>query len=186
MNRNLFIAVVGVIVGCVAFQAASQEYRRIQRRIEVTQAKVDLVADESAAAIADIRRVIASIVDRFAKATDSDLQFREMVSTELGRLRQDLEAKPVEITKETIHEAPKKASCKIVMHSGSNCAPCNAWIMNSLPVWQSKGWEIEILKETETTRSWPWFEVYLPSGRSFEVDGPLTIESYERALRGLQ
>lgn len=186
MNRNLFIAVVGVIVGCVAFQAASQEYRRIQRRIEVTQAKVDLVADESAAAIMDVRRVIASVVDRFAKSTDSDLQFREMVSTELGRLRQDLEAKPVEITKETIHEAPKKASCKIVMHSGSNCAPCNAWIMNSLPVWQSKGWEIEILKETETTRSWPWFEVYLPSGRSFEVDGPLTIESYERALRGLQ
>lgn len=185
MKRNHIIAIVVLVVGFLAFQAASQEYQRIQRRIEVTQAKVDRVADESAAAIADVRRVIASIVDRFSKSNDSDLQFREMVSSEFGKLRQEIE-KPVEQPKEIIQDALKKASSKIVMHSGDNCTPCNRWIANSLPVWQSKGWEIEILKETETTRSWPWFEVYLPSGKRFEVDGPLTMESYERALKGLE
>jgi len=183
MKRNHIIAIVVLIVGFLAFQAASQEYQRIQKRIEATQAKVDRVADESAAAIADVRRVIASIVDRFSKSNDSDLQFREMVGSELGKLRQEIE-KPVEQPKETIQEAPKKASAKIVMHSGENCAPCNTWIINLLPVWQSKGWEIEVVKESQSTRSWPWFEVYLPSGKRFEVDGPLTMESYERALPG--
>ena len=185
MKRNHIIAIVVLVVGFLAFQAASQEYQRIQRRIEVTQAKVDKVADESAAAIADVRRVIASIVDRFSQSSESDQAFRSMVSDEFGKLRQEIE-KPVEQPKPTIQEAPKKASSKIVMHSGNNCAPCNAWILNSLPVWQSKGWEIEVLKESESTRLWPWFEVYLPSGKRFEVDGPLTMESYERALKGLE
>ena len=185
MKRNHIIAIVVLVVGFLAFQTASQEYQRIQKRIEVTQAKVDRVADESAAAIADVRRVIASIVDRFSKSSESDQAFRSMVSSEFGKLRQEIE-KPVEQPKPTIQEAPKKASSKIVMHSGNNCAPCNAWILNSLPVWQSKGWEIEVLKESQTTRSCPWFEVYLPSGKRFEVDGPLTMESYERALKGLE
>lgn len=185
MKRNHIIAIAVLVVGFLAFQAASQEYQRIQRRIEVTQAKVDRVADESAAAIADVRRVIASIVDRFSKSNESDLQFREMVSSEFGKLRQEIE-KPVEQPKQTIQEAPKKASSKIVMHSGENCTPCKIWIANSLPAWKSKGWEIEVLKESQSTRLWPWFEVYLPSGKRFEVDGPLTMESYERALKGLE
>jgi hypothetical protein len=70
------------------------------------------------------------------------------------------------------------------MHSGTGCKPCNEWIANSMPSWKAQGWQIEVLKETESTRRWPWFEVYLSNGKRFEVDGPLTLEAYERSLAG--
>jgi hypothetical protein len=174
MKRNHIIAIVVLVVGFLAFQAASQEYQRIQKRIETTQSKVDRVADESAAAIADIRRVIASIVDRFSQSVEVEKQFQTMVVSEVEKLRERVEQKSV--------EAPKKTTPKIVMHSGYSCGPCNDWIAKSLPNWKAKGWEVEVRKEIESTRSWPWFEVYLSDGKRFEVDGPLTIESYEKAL----
>lgn len=194
MKRNHVIAIVGLVVGFFVFQKASQEYQRIQKRIETTQAKVDRVADESAAAIADVRRVIASIVDRFSKSIEVEKDFQSMVTSEVEKLRQEIDKRPIELpkepvqepanepTKEVVKEPTPKATSKIVMHSGYSCGPCNAWIAQSLPVWKSKGWEIEVLKEIDSTRSWPWYEVYLSNGKRFEVDGPLTIEAYDKAL----
>ena len=154
----------------------------------------DRVADESAAAIADVRRVIASIIDRFSKSIEVEKDFQSMVTSEVEKLRQEIDKRPIELpkepaqepsnepTKEVVKEPTPKVTSKIVMHSGYSCGPCNAWIAQSLPVWKSKGWDIEVLKEIDSTRSWPWYEVYLSNGKRFEVDGPLTMDSYDKAL----
>jgi hypothetical protein len=68
----------------------------------------------------------------------------------------------------------------ITMHSGESCPPCERWIANDMASWQRVGWTVEIVKESTSSRLWPWYEILDGDGLRFEVDGPLTKANYER------
>jgi hypothetical protein len=72
----------------------------------------------------------------------------------------------------------------IIMHSGYNCGPCNAWLSLDMPRWIQSGWRVEIVKELDTARSWPWYEITDRDGSQFEVIGPLTNDNFHAAKRG--
>lgn len=75
-------------------------------------------------------------------------------------------------------ESPKVVPT-ITMHSGENCPPCSLWISRDMANWQRLGWNVEIVKESTSSRLWPWYEVLDGDGLRFEVDGPLDKSKYE-------
>ncbi len=76
-------------------------------------------------------------------------------------------------------EPEVKITPTITMHSGENCPPCNLWIARDMANWQRLGWDVEIVKESTSSRLWPWYEVLDGDGLRFEVDGPLDKSKYE-------
>ena len=174
MNPKLIIGCV-VVLSLFAGNAATQEYSRIRSRIETTQAKVDALAEELKETTATIHAAIKSITDRFSKAIDDRAM---QVSEDLRK----------EIRKDSKPLAPVKAletqkQPRIVMHSadeekGVVCGPCRAWIKTEKAKWEKVGWDVQVVKEIETKRGWPWFEIYDRDGGKFEVDGPLTIDKF--------
>lgn len=72
----------------------------------------------------------------------------------------------------------------IVMHSGYDCGPCNAWISREMPRWIQSGWAVEMVKELDTARSWPWYEITDRDGSKFEVNGPLNNDNFQAAKAG--
>lgn len=151
-----------LIAGCVVY-VISGEYTQLKSSIGQSTRKVNELTEETKATVKTIRETIDDLRGKFLR-----------LESQYATLETQLKAEP---------KPELKITPKIVMHSGSNCKPCIEWITNAMPSWKSQGWEVEVLKETETTRSWPWFEVYLANGKRFEVDGPLTLASYEKALR---
>ena len=133
-----------------------KEYQRLTDRVEVTQTKIDKVADESEKAIRDVRSVIASVVLRFSQ----EMQAKQVVA-DIVKQSEPVTIKPT-----------------IIMHSGPNCGPCITWKSNSMPSWLKAGWAVEVIDETETKRGWPWFEITDGKGRTFEVDGALTNDKF--------
>ena len=79
----------------------------------------------------------------------------------------------------TVVEPEFKITPTITMHSGENCPPCERWIRNDMANWQRLGWEVVIIKESTSSRLWPWYEVLDGDGLRFEVDGPLDRAKYE-------
>jgi hypothetical protein len=77
-------------------------------------------------------------------------------------------------------EPEKKIVPTITMHSGENCPPCKLWIARDMAGWQRLGWKVDVIKETTSTRLWPWYEVLDGDGLHFEVEGPLDRAKYER------
>lgn len=53
-----------------------------------------------------------------------------------------------------------------------------------MPQYIQSGWKVKVLKETETNRPWPWYEITDADGSRFEVDGPLNNEKFQAAKRG--
>lgn len=153
MNQKPFLIGCGVVLFLLAGNAVTQEYSRIKSRIETTQAKVDALADELKATTKTIHAAIKAITDRIAKS---------------------IEQKQVE----PIKNVAPPVQPKIVMHSGYSCGPCNAWIATEKAKWEQVGWVVEVIKESETNRNWPWFEIFDRDGR-FEVDGPLTKDNFD-------
>ena len=169
MNQRTALIVVGFI-GCgLAGNAATQEYTRIKTRLEATQAKVDKLTDELAATTKTIHAAIKALAERFTK------QSFDVVEHKAGE--------PIKTM-----EPPKQAV--IVMHSADedkvSCGPCKAWIRDELAKWKSVGWAVQVIKETETKRGWPWYEITDRDGAKFEVDGPLTNDKFLAAKRAKQ
>jgi outer membrane murein-binding lipoprotein Lpp len=159
MNQKTVLIVAGLIGIGIAGNAATQEYTRIKTRLEATQAKVDALTDELAATTKTIHAAIKSLAERFAKQT---------------------EAKPVEVVETKQPDPIKTVQPTIIMHSadetkGMVCGPCRAWIATEKAKWESVGWKIEIIKETQTKLGWPWFRIIDNDG-TFDVVGPLTSE----------
>jgi hypothetical protein len=55
-----------------------------------------------------------------------------------------------------------------------------------MPRWIQSGWRVEVIKELETGRSWPWFEITDRDGKQFEVNGPLTNNNFNAARAGVK
>lgn len=200
MQKNHVIAIASLCVVLYVVNEAKQEYARIQTRIELTQAKIDRVAEESATAIKGLRMLLESIIGKFSKELDDRAVLIEnTLSNEVYRLKQEIDTKPskddVQAVKQAMPESVKteptelKAEPKvepkqapiILMHSGYSCGPCNAWIATEKTKWEGAGWVVNVVKETESTRGWPWYEITNSSGAKCEIDGPLTRQKYDSA-----
>jgi outer membrane murein-binding lipoprotein Lpp len=156
MNQKTILIVGALVVLGFAGNAATQEYSRIKTRLEATQAKVDALTDELKATTKTIHAAIKSLAERFTK------QSFEVVEHNTGEPIKTFEP-PVQPT--------------IIMHSADSCGPCKAWIRDELIKWESVGWIVQVIKETETKRGWPWYEITDRDGR-FEVQGPLTTDKF--------
>jgi outer membrane murein-binding lipoprotein Lpp len=164
MNQRTALIVV-VLIGCgLAGNAATQEYSRLKTRLETTQAKVDKLTDELAATTKTIHAAIKALAERFAK---------------------QVESKPVEVMEQKA-ESIKTVQPRIIMHSADEeffvCGPCKAWIATEKAKWEKVGWNVQVVKEIETKRGWPWYEITDRDGR-FEVQGPLTNEKFLAAKK---
>jgi hypothetical protein len=150
---------------CFAGNAATQEYSRIKSRLEATQAKVDKLTDELAATAKTFHAAIKSLAERFAR---------------------QVESKPVEVVEQKT-EPIKTVEPTIIMHSadetkGMICGPCRAWISTEKAKWENAGWSVQVVKEIETKRGWPWYEITDRDVR-FEVQGSLTTEKFLAAKK---
>lgn len=172
MNKEVkIVATIGVVLALfVGVNSCQKEYRRIQSRVETTQAKVDALADELKATTATIHAAIRSITERFLALEASRIESQVGQAEVLTK---------VEEVKKQADNFNRSAVPTIVMHSGYSCGPCNAWISNLMPRWKQAGWRVDVVKEMESQRAWPWYEITDRDGVRFEVDGPLTNDSFQ-------
>lgn len=162
MSQRTALIVV-VLIGCgLAGNAATQEYTRIKTRLKATQAKVDKLTDELAATTKTIHAAIKSLAERFTKQSFEVIEHKT--------------SEPVKTL-----EPPKQAL--IVMHSADSCGPCRAWIATEKAKWEQVGWTVQVIKEVETKRGWPWYEITDRDGKRFEVDGFLTNDKFHAAKK---
>ena len=250
-----------VFLSFLAYGKWQTEYARIQSRVEVTQAKVDALADELQATTATIHAAIKSLTDRFlAGETDGLNSFLERTNSDhddqlsdeglfgaarsgkWSEVRRDflklhpaceacgittdlnchhikpfahfpeLELDPSNLitlcrkhhfevghlgnwrtANATVREDAAKIRIglgrqvtipTIIMHSGHSCGPCNAWISRDMPRWKQTGWTVEVVKELDSNRAWPWYEITDRDGSQFQVDGPLTKDNFNAAKLG--
>jgi len=144
-----------LVVGVSALLGLNHEYQSIKARVAITQAKVDALADETNATVEILGAAITDLRELFAKLSS--------------------DAKP------SLDDYKPAIKPRIVMHSGASCGPCNIWKSKEQSKWEQVGWTVDVLNEIESTRSWPWFEIYDSDGSRFEVDGQLTRDSFEKA-----
>ena len=142
-----------LVVGAAALLGLNHEYQAIKARLAITQAKVDALADETNATVEILGAAVQDLREVFA--------------------RFKAEKQPQQST--------PQVKPTIVMHSGASCGPCNLWKTKEQSKWERVGWTVDVLTEIESTRLWPWFEVYDTDGTRFEVNGPLTKDSFEKA-----
>jgi outer membrane murein-binding lipoprotein Lpp len=176
MSKELKIVIVAALIflSFFAYGSVKKEYARITTRVETTQAKVDSLADELQATTATIHAAIRSITDRFLERQEtSDIVKGDILKAELQKLND-------------VNSLSKRTSSvpTIIMHSGYNCGPCNAWIANRMPLYIQSGWRVEVVKETDTNRAWPWYQITDADGVQFQVDGPLDNAKFQAAKRG--
>ena len=169
MSKELNILTIAGLIFLSFFSYGSirTEYARIQSRVEVTQAKVDQLADELQATTKTVQAAIRSLTDRFLAGEGQE--------TGLAN-----EASPVI----AIDVKPSSIVPTIIMHSGYDCGPCNAWLSSEMPKWIQSGWRVEVLKELDTGSSWPWYEITDRDGLRFEVNGPLNNNNFNAAKAG--
>ena len=146
-----------LVVGGVALVALNHEYQQVKARIETTQRKLDTLADETNATVEILGAAIQDLRDVFQ------------------RFKAEQSPKQVDLL-------PSKPT--IVMHSGASCGPCNDWKAKQMPVWTKAGWDVQVITELDSKRSWPWFEVQDSDGARFEVNGALTSDTF-RAAKGM-
>jgi hypothetical protein len=154
-----------LVVGGFAILAINHEYQQIKARLAITQNKVDALADETDATVEILGAAIQDLRELFAKlSSDAKPSLDQYKSTP-------------EVTPEVAPEVKPR----IVMHSGASCGPCNQWKSKEQSKWERVGWTVDVITETDSPRAWPWFEVYDTDGSRFEVNGPLTNDSFEKA-----
>jgi hypothetical protein len=144
-----------LVVGAAALLGLNSEYQQIKARLAITQAKVDALADETNATVEILGAAVQDLRELFAKLSSED--------------------------KPSLDQYKPTIKPRIVMHSGASCGPCNVWKSKEQSKWEQVGWTVDVLTEIESTRSWPWFEIYDSDGKYFEVDGQLTRDSFEKA-----
>jgi hypothetical protein len=184
MSKEAKIMSIGVLgfLAFFAFHSIKTEYARIQSRVEVTQAKVDALADELRATSELMGDAINAIKKRFLA-----LEAVSSEATESVNSLDDLAVSSVkDIPKQDVNSLSERTSSvpTIIMHSGHSCGPCNAWLSNEMPRWLQSGWKVEVIKELDSVRAWPWFEITDRDGKQFEVNGPLTNNNFNAARAG--
>lgn len=164
--------IVLAIVGVIAFR----EYTEIRKRIEITQTKIDSVADESAKAIRDFNDAVVDLRKKFLRLQELD---QETIA-KLEQLNQPKQepTKPAEPTVVVKEHTPT-----ITMHTDGNCGECNRWWTSERGKWTSQGWTVEQATDISGSRPLPWFTIIERSGNTFEVDGPLTNDSFFAAQK---
>ena len=177
-----------------AFHSIKTEYARIQSRVEVTQAKVDALADELASTTKTVHAAIKSLTDRFLADEEREIG----LVNEASPVREVPWVKPIETQGVNTFLEPKQGDSvpwenptkssvpTIIMHSGYSCGPCNAWLSNDMPRWLQSGWKVEVIKELDSVRAWPWYEITDRDGKQFEVNGPLTNNNFNAARAGVK
>jgi hypothetical protein len=170
---KIFLVVVFALCAFVVYSNAKLEYARIATRVEVTQAKVDALADELQATTATLHDAIKRFKDRFMQLEG---ELKPMTPEEIEAFN--------DLQNVEIKSLPSVIVPTIVMHSGYDCGPCNAWISNEMQRWTQSGWRVNVVKEIESQRSWPWYEITDRDGSRFEVIGPLTNDTFHSARRG--
>ena len=142
-----------LVLGGVALVAVNHEYQQIKARLAITQNKVDALTDDTNATVEILGAAIEDLREVFKRFKDE---------------------RPTE-------QDTQQVKPRIVMHSGASCGPCNQWKSKEQSKWERVGWTVDVFTEIESTRLWPWFEVYDSDGSRFEVNGPLTRDSFEKA-----
>lgn len=160
-----------LIVGAAALLGLNHEYQAIKARLAITQAKVDALADETNATVEILGAAVQDLRDVFARlSSDAKPSLDQYKPTP-------------EVTPQFSPQFIPQVKPRIVMHSGASCGPCNLWKSKEQSKWERVGWTVDVLTEIESTRLWPWFEVYDSDGSRFEVDGALTRDTFEKAKR---
>ena len=166
-----------------AFTSIKTEYARIQTRVEVTQAKVDALADELQATTVTVHAAIKSLTDRFlanqAGSVDNEISTKIQDESVVDNEKASVRSTVLNSLSERTSTVPT-----IIMHSGYSCGPCNAWLSNDMPSWLQSGWKVEVIKEMDSVRAWPWYEITDRDGKRFEVNGPLTNNNFNAARAG--
>jgi len=175
MSKELKILTIAVLIflSFFAYGSIKKEYARISTRVETTQAKVDSLADELQATTATIHAAIRSITDRFLAGQEtSDIVKADILKAAIDKINDANSTTPTVPT--------------IVMHSGYSCGPCNAWISTRMPAYIRQGWRVEVVKELDSARAWPWYEITDADGTQFQVDGPLDNAKFQAAKAGIK
>jgi hypothetical protein len=185
MKKELFILILAVI-GFAIFLASNSiktEYARIQSRVEVTQAKVDALADELASTTKTVHAAIKSLTDRF-------LANEERETGLVNETSPVSEVPLISSTKTQVDSGisePKQAVSVpvIIMHTTDNCGPCKAWVKNDSERWRNSGWDVVVLPPEEGhPAGYPWYEIIDRDGKQFQVDGPLNNNNFNAAKAG--
>jgi len=125
---------IGFVVIAIGFATAIREYADVRNRIEITQSKLDVVADETAKTIRDLH----SALNDLRKA------FRD----------QEAKSHPVAVDPPKTSDPPKKAIVPtIVMHTDGNCGICNHWWTHDRPNWERSGWTVDKITDLAGNRS---------------------------------
>ena len=157
------------LIAGIAVYVIFGEYTQLKSSIGQSTQRVNELTDETKATVRTIRETIDDLRGKFLR-----------LESQYETLETQLQTKVVEPAPEP---EQKTITPTIVMHSGYSCAPCNNWIVNEKPKWEKSGWFVEVKKEIESTRSWPWFRITNRKGVEFEVDGPLTNDNFIDAQR---
>lgn len=205
-TKHLIIAVVVLALATIAKSAVDNmraDYARLSRMLSGSFAKVgegidqaiataksaEKTSDSAREILEDLRsRIVrlesASSTAMQAKQSEIDSLVDQLDKEQQRRTQAELTAEQATQSMQLMKKTPQvtTAGPRIVMHSGVGCGPCEQWKRDSMPAWRAKGWTVEVIEETKSDRWWPWFEIY-EGGRRFEVDGPLTQESYNRAKK---
>jgi hypothetical protein len=152
----------------------SQEYANIRNAIGETKQKADSVADETKQTIESIRQTIDDLRSKF-----------KLLETQLSA-KQQTQQNPVddvaEVSDNGVDDLPFNKPT-VLMYSAKPCGPCQKWKRESMPAWESQGWDVKVFEAETITQPVPRFEIF-DGKRRFTVQGYLTKELYEQARRG--
>lgn len=159
-ERSPYIAwlIAGVAV-CLIW-IGSNEYRKISSRILETNEQVQELTAETKLTLQTIRETIEDLRKKL---------FR--LETEYGKLEAQLS--------QPVAAKPKR----IIAHCSESCGPCNTWKSTHLPQWKANGWTVEIVNETVSDRSWPWFEIFDESRPRRVIEGVLPLGTYQELVK---
>lgn len=119
----------------------------------------------------------ASLNSALAKTQSDELQAEFVEKLQSQLLSAEKRAVEAEQSLQLIRDSPAKPRVK--MHAGKNCLPCEQWKQQQKPLWEAMGWKVEVIEETTTKKSWPWFEV-CEGEKCYEFAGPVTLETLAR------
>jgi hypothetical protein len=199
MNKQALIA-VAIVLALVGFKFAT-EYNLLKASVAEARQEAISVARECKEAVAESRRLIADLRSRILRQEQDSKVALEQMSLKASMLQQQLQSifeadlksksnqdaiNQDQETSNQIRDSPepevdvKPVLSKITMHSNIRCRPCTEWKSTELSKWQASGWQVEVIEETTTNKTWPWFEV-CEGNRCYEVIGPLTATTLARA-----
>jgi hypothetical protein len=172
-----------------AFNSIKAEYARIQSRVEVTQAKVDALADELASTTKTVNAAIKSLADRFLANEEREIGLANEASPVKANI---VKADILKTELEKLNDVnslfkPTSSVPTIIVHTMNGCGPCKKWVENDSERWRNSGWEVVVLPpEEDPSKRYPWFEIIDRDGKRFEVNGPLNNANFNAGRAGVK